>query len=76
LKLFLSNLLYNFKNFITLQTLSALTLNATAPENNPMTYAWEQMYGVKENVITPPASTNDSEYFHPQLPQSGFFSFG
>lgn len=35
-----------------------LTLNATDPESNPMTYAWEQMDGVTENVPTPPASTN------------------
>ena len=35
-----------------------LTLNATDPENNPMTYAWEQMNGVSGNVTTPPVSTN------------------
>ncbi len=38
----------------------ALTLNASDPENNPLTYNWEEMDGVSGNVTTPPASTNTS----------------
>ena len=37
-----------------------LTLEATDPNGNPMTYAWEEMDGVTGNVTTPPASTNTS----------------
>ena len=43
---------------IPVSTPFALTLNATDNENNPLTYAWDQMNGVTGNVTTPPASTN------------------
>ncbi len=45
---------------IPISTPFVLTLNATDPNGNQMTYAWDQMNGVTGNVSTAPASTNTS----------------
>jgi subtilisin-like proprotein convertase family protein len=45
---------------IPISTPFALTLNATDPNSNPMTYAWDQMNGVTGDVTMPPASTNST----------------
>ncbi len=45
---------------IPISTPFVLTLNATDPNGNQMTYAWDQMNGVTGNVSTAPSSTNIS----------------